>query len=154
MTEKDGYFEILDGFPADVIAVSAHGHIGREDYEDKLIPFVEGVIGKEGKVRLLYVVGPDFEGFSAGAAWDDAKLGLMHLGDFTRVAVVTDIDWIRMGMKMFAPMMRGPVRVFAYSDLDKAKDWIAAPDDAHDDHQMDVAADHKIPPLEDKGPIR
>lgn len=31
---------------------------------------------------------------SSGALWEDLKIGLPHLRDWKRIALVTDIDWI------------------------------------------------------------
>lgn len=149
---SEGRFEVMEGLPEDVVGIVAHGKLTRAAYEGDLIPLIEARIAKEGKVKLLYVLGEAFEGFTAGAAWEDTKVGLLHLADFAKIAVVSDAEWIRMGVKLFAPMLRAPVSVFALDDLDAAKAWICA-NGAPERHGHDVAADHKIPPLEDKGPV-
>lgn len=149
MSTEDGSFEVLDGYPEDVVAIAAHGHISRRDYEDVLIPLVEERIRKEGKVKLLYVCANDFEGLSIGAALDDAKLGLLHLGEFARVAVVTDVEWIRGAVSMFAPLMRCPVRLFRQGETEVAKTWLVH-DKPEPEGGPQVAADHKLPTLEDK----
>lgn len=151
-TQKNGYFEVLSTYPADVVAVQAHGYITGAAYEETLMPLIEERIRAEGKVKLLYIMGPDFEGFTAGAAWDDAKLGLMHLGDFARLAVVSDVDWIRMGVKMFAPLISGAVKVFPVAQMVDADAWIRDSGQESAAHDMDAAADTKILPLEDKIP--
>ncbi|MEZ5777283.1 MAG: STAS/SEC14 domain-containing protein [Paracoccaceae bacterium] len=148
---KTGSFGFAEGFPPDVIAVTAHGHITRGDYERDLIPKVLERVRAEGRVKLLYEIGPDFSGFSAGAAWDDAKLGLLHLSDFAKVAVVTDHEWIRLGTKIFAPLIPCPVHLFHLSERAAAKEWICA-DAAEKPHKPGVDATHKIPPLEDRIP--
>lgn len=148
-TTQQGGFEVLQGFPADVVAVSAHGRITAQDYETVLVPLVTRTAKAEGKVKLFYMLGSEFGGVTAGAAWDDAKLGLLHLGDFARIAVVTDIEWIRLGVKMFAPLLRCPVHLFALSEAETAKAWIlddhpaASPGPGYD-------ADHTVPALEDR----
>jgi len=150
MTAKTpGKFEILQGYPADVVAIAAHGYITRENYEDVLIPLVTETAKAQGKVKLLYVLGEEFEGVSAGAAWDDARLGLLHMDEFARMAVVTDIEWIRLGLKMFAPMMRYPIRVFHLGEREVAKTWLLH-DKSEPPQEPQVAADHKLPTLEDK----
>jgi hypothetical protein len=144
------HLEILDGYPADVLAIRATGEVRREDYEQVLIPAVKAMVGAEGRVKLLYILGPQFAGITAGAMWDDAKLGLLHMGDFARVAVVTDVDWIRAAMKIFAPLTRSPVHVFPMSELAAAKVWIdenGAPKAAH---KPGVDVTHKLPLTEDK----
>ena len=45
-------------------------------------------------MRLLYVLGHDFPDYTAGAAWDDTKLGIGHLGWWKRIAVTSDADWV------------------------------------------------------------
>ncbi len=150
--KKSGHFEILEGFPPDVVAISAIGRIDRAAYEKQLIPLIEEHVAREGKVNLLYILGPEFEGYTAGAAWDDAKLGLLHLTDFARIAVVSDIEWIRLAVKMFAPLLKSRMRLFHLSELDQAKEWIQAYRPEQDDDKIEVAADHKIPPLEDMTP--
>ena len=124
---KPSGFEMLSGYPDDVLAVSAHGRITRADYEGVLIPEVERR-AKAGKVKLLYVLGADFASVTAGAAWDDARLGLLHWGDFSRIAVVTDVEWIRLGVKMFAPLMPCPVHLFNAAQASEASAWISTPD--------------------------
>lgn len=144
-----GHFEILDGFGPDVVALSAKGLIDAAAYEGELIPLVEKRIAAEGKVKLLYVLGDAFEGFTAGAAFNDAKVGMMHLADFARIAVVTDSEWVRLGMHMFAPLVRAPVKVFGTEEMEDAKAWIALNDAPKGGKAVD--ADHKIATLEDKG---
>ena len=126
--DKSGHFEVLDGFPDDVVAVSAKGRIDHDAYAKELHPMVDASVADDGKVKLFYVLGPEFEGFTAGAAWEDTKLGLSHWSDFERVAVVTDVGWVEMGVKLFAPLMRGRVRVFGMAEWDQAKAWVAEDD--------------------------
>jgi hypothetical protein len=71
--------KILEGFPASVVALSAHGRVTRKDYEDVLIPRINAALSREGKVRLYYELGTEFSGLEAGAAWEDFKIGLKHL---------------------------------------------------------------------------
>ena len=123
-TKKQGSIEILDGFPKDVVAIEYRGYIDSDDYEKVLIPEIESRIAQEGKVKLLAIIGKDYEGVSAGAAWDDLKFGLLHLGDFPRIALVTDKKGLRKALKIFAPLMRSEVRVFGLDELDAAREWI------------------------------
>ena len=123
---RSGRFVVLEDYPDDVVAFRAEGEITREDYEETLIPLVKERIAAHDKVKLLYWCGPAFKGISAGATWDDARFGLTHLGDFSKVAVVSDVTWIRPGVKLFAPLVRGPVQLFHDADIEDAKRWITA----------------------------
>lgn len=126
MSDKAHALQILTGYPPDVLAVEATGHVTAADYEQVLIPAVEAAVKAEGKVKLLYLVGEGFAGYSAGAMWDDARLGLLHMGDFARVAVVSDVPWLTASVKLFAPLIPCPVHVFPVADLAAAKAWITA----------------------------
>jgi SpoIIAA-like len=82
--------ETIDGAPDGVLAFKAVGTVEAADYENVLKPAIEAAIAEHGKVRLVYALGPEFDGYSAGAAWEDMKLWGPHLGSWERCAVVTD----------------------------------------------------------------
>lgn len=136
--EPEGYI-LMDGFPANVIAIQALGEVTARDYEDRLIPLVRKVEAEHGKVRLLMQLGPDFESYTAGAMWDDARLGLTHWRSFERIAVVSDIAWITRGVKMFAPLMPGEVAVFPNDAMDAATAWIGEDAPAEPEPQPEAA---------------
>ena len=50
--------------------------------------------GPSGDLRVLIVIS-EFEGISAGAMWEDLKMGLQHGRDWKRIALVTDVEWMR-----------------------------------------------------------
>ena len=117
--------KLLTGYPPDVVAVEVVGPVTKADYENLLTPAVEKAIGREGKVKILYLAGEDFAGYSPAAAWEDMTLGLMHLTKFAGVALVTDVPWLAAATRLFAPLVPCPVRVFPLAALDEAKGWIA-----------------------------
>ncbi len=114
----------LPGLPENILGFEAKGELTAKDYENVLIPEVEKVLEKYKKVRLLYYLGPEFEGFTAGAVWDDAKIGLKHLLAWDKVALVTDVNWLRKTINCIAFLIPGSVKLFANDNLDAARDWI------------------------------
>jgi len=117
--------EISFGTPENLIIAAAHGKVTAEDYDHELIPAIEAKLKTHKKVRMLYHLDRDFTGFTAGAIWDDAKLGLHHATAFEAVAVVTDIHWIAEATNFFAFFIRCPVQVFKNDQLDEAREWVA-----------------------------
>jgi hypothetical protein len=115
---------IIEGLPPQVLAIEAVGEVTHEDYRDVLIPRAEAMIVR-GPIRMMYVVGADFKNFDLEALWDDGAFGIKHWRDFSHIAVVTDIGWLRSAAGIFAPLIPADVRLFRLSDLPAAKDWIA-----------------------------
>ena len=116
--------EPITGLPNDVLGFEAVGEVEADEYKNVLVPAIEKVVKGGGKVRMMYVLGSRFDGYSAGAAWQDTKLGIEHLRSFERCAVVTDVDWVRHAVKAFGWMIAGDVRVFANSERGDAATWV------------------------------
>lgn len=116
--------EQIPDLPDNVLGFTAKGTVTANDYESIIIPAVEALFSRHSKIRFLYHLGEDFSGFEAAAAWDDMKLGLKHLGGWERMAVVSDVEWIRAAVKIFGLAIPGHVRVFHDRDLAEATRWI------------------------------
>ena len=117
--------ELAQGFPENVAAVVARGQVTREDYRRVLIPKVEDVLRGHEKARLYYELGAQFSGIDAGAAWEDLKLGIKDFTRWYRIAVVTDVEWIRHTVNAFSFIMPSEVRVFPTARAPEAKSWVA-----------------------------
>jgi len=111
--------------PDTVLAYRAVGKVEKSDYETVLKPGVEAMIAANDEVRFVYVIGDDFDAYTAGATWEDTKLGLSHPTKWKRIAVVTNHEWIRHGVGMFGWMVPGEVKVFAITDEAEAIQWAA-----------------------------
>jgi len=118
--------ETLQGFPDKILAFACHGHVTRADYDTVLVPKVEQALKTHDKVRLYYQIGADFTGIDAGAVLEDVKVGVGHWLRWERIAVVTDVEWIKLTMKAFSFLMPGQMRMFAITEAAQARDWILA----------------------------
>jgi hypothetical protein len=117
--------EKMEGLPDGVLGFTAKGIVTGLDYEQIIVPAVEEALAKFHKVRFLYSLGDDFKEFQAAAMWEDAKIGLKHLTSWERVAVVTDVDWIRAAIKVFGFLLHGHIRIFPNSEIFEARAWIS-----------------------------
>lgn len=108
--------------PTTVVA-RASGRVTADDYESVLLPAVEAAAGS-GPVRLLYVLGDDFDGYDVEAGVDDLRMGLHHWRDFARIALVTDHEGLRVMARALGFAMPGEVRVHALDDVEAAMAWV------------------------------
>jgi hypothetical protein len=87
-------------------------------------PLLDEARREDQGLRFLYQFGPEFEGFTAGAAWADAKIGLRSMRLFEGCAIVSDIGWIRESAQLIGFLLPCPVRVFGNNQLREAGEWL------------------------------
>jgi len=120
--------ERLSGFPDNVLAFVCKGRVTKADYDTVLVPAVLEALKTHDKVRLYYQIDADFSDIEPGAMWEDFKVGMEHLTRWERIALVSDVEWIKQMMRLFSFMLPGGMKVFPLSEAAKAKAWIAAAD--------------------------
>src|SRR3954449_6898236 len=123
--------EAIHDMPQGTIGFSASGEVTREDYRDVLVPALREA-AERGEMRILVVVGTEFENYDPGAILEDAKvgidLGFIHRAQWRRCAVVTDVAWIRRSINLFGFMAPGEIRCLPLAEVDQARSWITGAD--------------------------
>jgi len=117
-------FEILPQSHGRRVALKASGKLTHDDYQ-WLTPALEARISEVGPLSVLFDM-ESFEGWELRAAWDDFLLGLKHLGDFERIALVGDRKWEEIGARIADHLIKAEVRFFDVSERDAAWMWIEA----------------------------
>jgi len=115
---------LIEGLPAGTLGFRAHGQVTASDYENVIVPDVEAAFALHRKLRLLYVTADDFTGFDPGAMWDDAKLGMRHFSSWERIALVTDVGWLRTAAMAFGFAVPAQFRLFHGPELAEATQWV------------------------------
>ncbi|MBK8011632.1 MAG: STAS/SEC14 domain-containing protein [Deltaproteobacteria bacterium] len=118
--------ETLKNLPPGIVGLKATGKVTTEDYERVFEPLVHGARREGRRLRFLYHLGPEFEGFTPGAAREDAELGLRSIRLFDRCAIVSDLGWVRESTRLIGFLMPCPVQVFANRERDDAVEWLRA----------------------------
>jgi len=113
----------LADLPPGVIGFEVGGTIHTDDYRDVVLPAVQRAAAA-GEIRFVIVI-PEFHGMTGGAVWEDVKVGFEHYRAWKRIAVVTDIDWMRNVTGLFGWMTPGQVKVFPLAQRDEAIAWAA-----------------------------
>jgi hypothetical protein len=131
VTERDpevsAMIEVLEDMPEGVVGVEAVGEVTASDYETVLIPTFETGRAAHDHLNVVFVAGERFTGFTSGAMWDDVKWGTTHAKGWGRVALVTDVDWMRHATSVFGWMTPGDVKTFTLAERDAAIKWAATP---------------------------
>jgi hypothetical protein len=118
--------EHLKEFPPNGVAFACKRQVTRHDYEKILEPVVEVTLEQSKKLQLYYQIDPDFCGIEPGAVSEDFKEGIKHLHRWERIAVVTNVDWIRYAIRAFGFLMPGTTKIFPLEEAPKAREWIGS----------------------------
>jgi hypothetical protein len=118
--------EQLTDLPDNVLGFVCKGRVTKTDYDAVLVPAVINALKSHDKVRLYYETAADFAGIDPGAMWEDFKVGMEHLTRWERVAVVTDVEWIKQTLRFFSFLMPGAMKSFPVSEAAEARAWIIA----------------------------
>ena len=116
---------VLEGFADNVLAVEATGKVTDDDYEHVLVPALQDMRERQKGIRIVYVLDEEFDGWSAGAIWKDAKLGIKDFRAWEKIAIVSDNDWAQNMTTLLGWMVPGEIRSFPLTQLDEAATWAA-----------------------------
>jgi hypothetical protein len=114
--------ELLEDLPRNVVGISVKGRVTREEFHQILAPAIAKSLRWRDKIRLYYELGSRFP----GSGWDDLDLGFEHATCCERIAIVTDIAWVRLTVKAIRFLIPGEIRVFDTSEAEGARAWITA----------------------------
>lgn len=114
----------ITDLPDGVIGFELEGKLEAADYEDTFAPALAAAAADGGEIRLVFVM-PKFDGFAPMAIWDDMTVGIKNWKAWTRVALVTDIDWMTHALRWFGWMTPGEVKQFSMAERDAAVAWAA-----------------------------
>ena len=117
--------ETIEGAPAGVLAYKAVGEVTPVDYTQVLKPPLDSATAGGRKIRAVFLLGPEFTGYSKGVKREDLGIGLGFLHKWQRCAVVTDAGWISDLMRCYGWMMGRRLKRFSVIDLPAAMRWAA-----------------------------
>lgn len=115
---------IIDDVVGNVLAIEAVGKVTAKDYSETIVPELDRALAFSQKIRLLYVLGEQFEGFEVGALFDDFKTNAGHMPYFERIAVVSDRQWVHNAVKLLTIATPCPLKSFNVADRQKAESWV------------------------------
>jgi hypothetical protein len=109
-----------------VLVVKASEKLTHVDYDAIFIPKLTQCIENNGSARVFMILGDDFKGWELEAAWDDAKFGMQHRNDFTRLAIMGEPEWVNWTIRVAANFISGEVQMFTDYQFTEALDWVSA----------------------------
>jgi hypothetical protein len=112
--------EIIEGLPDNVVGIVAKGRVTKKDCSDVLIPAVEKALEWHHRLRLYYEIRTRYP----GAAWEEVNLGIGQSMPWERVAIVSDVAWIRHTVTALRLLIPSDIRVFATNQIPESLTWI------------------------------
>ena len=108
------------------VEVTVYAEFTLADYKE-----FEGVVNDairfEGPVDLLFDL-REMADFTLDVAWEDIVFARAHANDFSRIAVLTDSQWVAWSAWLSQIFVRAETRIFA--DEAEARGWLAEDDEA------------------------
>jgi hypothetical protein len=105
-----------------IVTLKFREKLDKADYET-FVPMIESQMQNGSPIRLLTEL-HDFEGWTAGALWEDTKFAAKHFNDIERLAVVGESRWQK-GVTVFVkPFTSADVRYFDMQEIDRARQWV------------------------------
>jgi SpoIIAA-like len=114
--------ELIDDLPRNVVGIAVKGRVTQQECRDILAPAIARSLRWRDKSRLYYELASRFP----GSGWDDLELGFGHGWACERIAIVSDIAWVRLTVKAIRFLIPGEVRVFDTIEAAEARAWITA----------------------------
>jgi hypothetical protein len=112
--------ELIEGLPDNVVGIVVKGRVTKKDCSDVLLPAIEKALEWHRRLRLYYEIRSRYP----GALWEEINLGSGHAPLWERVAIVTDVAWIRHTVQALRFLLPGEVRVFAASQVPEGLAWV------------------------------
>jgi hypothetical protein len=116
--------QFINDLEPHVVGIHAIGEVTKEDVATVLMPRIDELVAKQGEINYLLVLETDVQNWTAGAWWDDLKMGLKNFTKWNKIAVVSDqkgVEWFTNVFTFFVP---GKSKGYPLAELEEAVKWV------------------------------
>jgi hypothetical protein len=117
--------QFINDLPDHVVGIRATGEVTKEDLDTVLIPKIDELVKRQGEINYILVLQTPVQNFTAGAWWDDLKVGLKHFTKWNKIAIVTDQKAVEKFTDVFSFTIPGESKGYDLSELDEAVKWVS-----------------------------
>jgi hypothetical protein len=114
---------IMHSAPDNVAAFSAAGEVNADEFKAVILPECEKKVTEYGELNYLLQLKNDIPDFTVGAWAQDLFLGLKHISNWHRAAIITDKQAIHTITDIFSKLMPGEFKAFHQDQLQEALQW-------------------------------
>jgi hypothetical protein len=112
--------EVIEGLPDNVLGIVVRGRLTKHDCSEVLFPELDQRLEWYHKLRLYY----DIRSRYPGAGWEAISPAIVRGALWERIAIVSDIAWMRHTVQAVRMLIPSEVRVFATSETPDGLAWI------------------------------
>jgi hypothetical protein len=105
-----------------ILVMRVSGTLTKDEYAE-MVPEFEQLVRRFGKVNVLFDMS-GFDGWDAGAAWEDIKFDVKHFSDIDRLAMVGEKKWQKVMAGLSKPFTTATIRYFDHSEALQARKWL------------------------------
>jgi len=120
--------QFINDLPPHVVGIHAIDEVTKEDMNTVLIPKLDELVAKQNEINYLLVLETNVSNFTAGAWWEDFKLGLKNFTKWNRIAIVSDQKAVELFSDVFKVFIPGKSKGFPLSELQDAVTWVSVHD--------------------------
>lgn len=117
--------QLINDLPPNVAGIHAFADVTKTEYENALIPLLNGLLKKNRTINFILVLETDIKDFEAGAWCGNVKIGLKYFFKWNKVAVVSDQKGVHGFSDLFRYIIPGKYKSFPLDQIDKALIWVA-----------------------------
>ena len=114
---------LLENLPDGLVGFKASGKIDANDYKDIILPAIDNYLVSNQEIRMVYQFDDETATYTLGGMYEDAKVGLAHIKQWHKVAIVTDKKWLEKSAEVMSKVFPAELRSFHSDEFDKAVEW-------------------------------
>ncbi len=116
---------IISTAPQNVAAFRATGEVDKTDYDNVVIPAIDALVKKQGKINFLLVLDTGISDFSTAALMKDLEVGLKHFTKWHRMAIVSENKAVNTFTDLFSYIAPGEAKGYTHAQLEEATKWVS-----------------------------
>ena len=117
--------QLINDAPNNVAAFRAIGKVDKSDYDNLVIPTIDKLVERQGKINFMLVLDTDLTDFTIGAIMQDLGVGLKHFTKWHKMAIVSKSAAINTFTDLFSYVAPGEAKGFNHDQIDEATRWVS-----------------------------
>lgn len=117
---------LIQEAPQNVVAFRAIGDVGKEDYEQVVIPAIDALVKKQDRINFMLVLDTSLSNFTIMALMKDLGVGIKHFTKWHKMAIVSESGAINTFTNLFSYIAPGEAKGFRHTQMEEALEWVSS----------------------------